>query len=47
MSAFKDIMSDIGNGTFTNVNVQKLIMDPTQKFDAVIVEWLFAELCSG
>lgn len=47
MSGFLDLLVNIDNKTFTNENVQKLIMDPSQKFDVVIVEWLFAELAAG
>ncbi|XP_026332122.1 UDP-glucuronosyltransferase 2B15-like [Hyposmocoma kahamanoa] len=41
------LMTNVGNRTFTNDNVQKIVMDSSQKFDAVIVEWLFWEVASG
>lgn len=47
MSSFTDVLLDLGNSTYTYENVQKLLMDPSQKFDAVIVEWLFSDLSCG
>ncbi|XP_026332312.1 UDP-glucuronosyltransferase 2B4-like [Hyposmocoma kahamanoa] len=47
MSSFTDILLALNNSTYTNENVQKFLMDPSQKFDAVIVEWLFADLSCG
>lgn len=47
MSGFVDVLVNLGNSSYTNEHVQKFIMDTSQKFDAVIVEWLFSELSSG
>lgn len=47
MTSFIHILTNLGNSTYTNENVQKYLMDPSQKFDAVIIEWLFSELASG
>jgi hypothetical protein len=33
--------------TYLNANVQKLINDPKEEFDLVIVEWIFTELYCG
>ncbi|XP_026328029.1 UDP-glucuronosyltransferase 2B15-like [Hyposmocoma kahamanoa] len=41
------VMLNLSNSTYTSENVQKIIMDPLQKFDAVIGEWLFSEMSSG
>ncbi|XP_026332064.1 UDP-glucuronosyltransferase 2B1-like [Hyposmocoma kahamanoa] len=47
LNALYEMVVNLGNATFTNENVQKIIMDPSQKFDAVIVEWLFWEVGCG
>ncbi|KAJ8709292.1 hypothetical protein PYW07_009118 [Mythimna separata] len=41
------MMLDIAEKTIANANVQKLLNDPTEQFDAVIVEWFFSELGAG
>lgn len=41
------VMLNLSNSTYTSENVKKIIMDPLQKFDAVIGEWLFSEISSG
>ncbi|XP_068619571.1 UDP-glucosyltransferase 2-like [Battus philenor] len=38
---------DFANGTINHPAVQRLIQDPAEHFDAVIVEWLYSELYSG
>ncbi|XP_049866947.1 UDP-glucosyltransferase 2-like isoform X2 [Pectinophora gossypiella] len=40
-------LTNLSKITFENVNVQKLINDPNQKFDLVIVEWMFSEIYAG
>lgn len=47
MGSLYDIVVNLGNGIFRNDNVQKLMMDPSQKFDVVILEWLFWEVGCG
>ncbi|XP_013166097.1 PREDICTED: UDP-glucuronosyltransferase 2B1-like [Papilio xuthus] len=41
------MMFNIANATIQHENVQNLIQDPTEKFDAVIAEWMYSELYSG
>ncbi|XP_075984662.1 UDP-glucosyltransferase 2-like [Anticarsia gemmatalis] len=41
------VMTNIGRATVENPNVQKLMNDPKQEFDLVIVEWLFSEVTIG
>ncbi|XP_034836076.2 UDP-glucosyltransferase 2-like [Maniola hyperantus] len=41
------MMMDISKATIQNPNVQKLIADRTQKFDAVISEWMLNEVYAG
>ncbi|XP_014360114.2 UDP-glucosyltransferase 2-like [Papilio machaon] len=41
------MMFNIANATIQHENVQKLITDPTENFDAVIAEWMYSELYSG
>ncbi|XP_041982970.1 UDP-glycosyltransferase UGT5-like [Aricia agestis] len=41
------VMTEILNITFNSDNVQRLLNDKDEKFDAVIVEWLFTELGAG
>nr|XP_034836236.1 UDP-glucuronosyltransferase 2B2-like [Maniola hyperantus] len=41
------MMMDISKATIENPNVQKLIADRTQKFDAVISEWMFNDVYTG
>ncbi|KAL0868321.1 hypothetical protein ABMA27_007846 [Loxostege sticticalis] len=43
---FKFIL-DTQRSTVLNENVQKMLNDPKQTFDAVIAEWMFSELYSG
>lgn len=42
-----DVCFKVGKSTLENYNVQQLINDPKETFDAVIVEWLFTEIYSG
>ncbi|XP_045779381.1 UDP-glucosyltransferase 2-like [Maniola jurtina] len=41
------LMMNISKDTIENPNVQKLITDRTQTFDAVISEWMFNEVYAG
>ncbi|KAJ8711852.1 hypothetical protein PYW08_008806 [Mythimna loreyi] len=40
-------MLEIVKNTVTNKDVQKLLNDPKEQFDAVIVEWLFSDIGAG
>ncbi|KAH9636338.1 hypothetical protein HF086_012603 [Spodoptera exigua] len=44
MFAMYEIMAVIANRSLTHENVQKFLMDPNEKFDLVIAEWLFAAI---
>ncbi|RVE44214.1 hypothetical protein evm_011113 [Chilo suppressalis] len=44
---FKELMLTFANATIKNPNVRKIMDDPKEKFDAVIVEWLYTEVYSG
>lgn len=35
------------NSTIHNDEVQKIMMDPNEQFDAVIAEWMYSELYAG
>ncbi|XP_013139437.1 PREDICTED: UDP-glucuronosyltransferase 2B1-like [Papilio polytes] len=41
------MMFNIANATIHHENVQKVIHNPAEKFDAVIAEWMYSELYSG
>ncbi|KAJ8711850.1 hypothetical protein PYW08_008804 [Mythimna loreyi] len=41
------MMLEIAKKTVTNVEVQKLLNDPKEQFDVVIVEWMFGEVGAG
>ncbi|CAG9793379.1 unnamed protein product [Diatraea saccharalis] len=43
----KDMMIAFANATIRNPNVKRLMDNPDERFDAVIVEWLFTEIYSG
>lgn len=40
-------MFDFANTTIFHEDVQHLLQDPEEEFDAVIAEWMFNELYSG
>ncbi|XP_050682422.1 UDP-glucosyltransferase 2-like isoform X2 [Leptidea sinapis] len=42
-----DVCLEVLRSTVANHNVQNMLRDPTQKFDVVISEWLYAELYAG
>ncbi|VVC89231.1 unnamed protein product [Leptidea sinapis] len=42
-----DLCLEVLRSTVANHNVQNMLRDPTQKFDVVISEWLYAELYAG
>ncbi|XP_013139727.1 PREDICTED: UDP-glucuronosyltransferase 3A1-like [Papilio polytes] len=41
------VTTEFVNGTLGHPNVQRLINDTSEQFDAVIVEWLYSELYAG
>ncbi|KAJ8711848.1 hypothetical protein PYW08_008802 [Mythimna loreyi] len=41
------MMSEIVQKTITHENVQKLLNDPKEQFDVVIVEWMFGDIGAG
>ncbi|KAJ8711851.1 hypothetical protein PYW08_008805 [Mythimna loreyi] len=40
-------MLEMAKNTVTNTDVQNLLNDPKEQFDAVIVEWLFSDIGAG
>lgn len=44
---FAPLMINMTRATIENPNVQKLLADETQQFDAVIAEWMFSESYAG
>lgn len=40
-------MNELSKGVLNDVNVQKLLADKTQHFDAVIAEWMWSDIYSG
>lgn len=44
---FVPILVNLTKVTFSNRNVQNLINDDSQKFDLVIIEWMFTEAYAG
>nr|AUC64281.1 UDP-glucuronosyltransferase [Plutella xylostella] len=47
LSVFFGIIEQQARNTVSNENVQRLMRDPKQNFDAVIVEWFFSEVFTG
>ncbi|NP_001182387.1 UDP-glucosyltransferase isoform X1 [Bombyx mori] len=41
------VMNAVEMNTYNNENVSRLINDPKQKFDIVIAEWMFTEICAS
>lgn len=42
-----NLMNAVEMNTYQIENVSKLLNDPEQKFDVVIAEWMFTEICVG
>lgn len=42
-----EIALNITSATVMHTNVQKLLNDDTEQFDAVIVEWMYSEVYAG
>ncbi|KAF9808340.1 hypothetical protein SFRURICE_008393 [Spodoptera frugiperda] len=47
MFGIYEVMVTIANRSLTHENVQKFMMDPNEKFDLVIAEWLYHHLYAG
>lgn len=47
VSLMFQLMKSVLVMTIENHDVQKLLNDPTEEFDVVIVEWMFLDLLSG
>lgn len=41
------VMNAVEMNTYNNESVSRLINDPKQKFDIVIAEWMFTEICAS
>nr|QGA73344.1 UDP-glucuronosyltransferase 40Q2 [Spodoptera frugiperda] len=47
MFGIYEVMVTIANRSLTHENVQKFMMDPNEKFDLVVAEWLYHHLYAG
>lgn len=41
------MMTEIAKNTVLNEGVQKILNDPNEQFDAVIVEWMYSDVTAG
>ncbi|XP_049885625.1 UDP-glucosyltransferase 2-like [Pectinophora gossypiella] len=47
MTAMFNLILSIGRSTLENENMKKFINDPNEKYDLIIIEWMFTELYTG